>query len=338
MGETMGIIMRGGDIVRRLGVPRLLLGAALGVLGLLLMGAWGTATAAWAEDETAGAEGLAAVTGPLAAEVSDMSRLAARLVPQYQLGQETPAVEGTASGLVSGLTEPVAELTAEPQAIVPLSDAASGLADGEYVGDGTAGVVAPLVGSLADGAVFATRSPADAVSGVYETVAPATDEVDPVARLVADGLGTWSDAATPGSVLAHGLGQPSSTALQTETVPTEVAAALPGVRIDRSAAHFECSPAATCERGTDEPTSAEQDAPVDGAAQPWTQEGPRLPDLKLIPGGAASATAGNCADSGHTAVDVSPTAAAEQVSPARALDGDEGRPLDRTAELSVAPD
>ncbi|GAB3993597.1 hypothetical protein GCM10029992_05680 [Glycomyces albus] len=43
-------------------------------------------------------------------------------------------------------------------------------------------------------------------------------------------------------------------------------------------------------------------------------------------------------DGGQSAVDVSPFTAAEQVSLARALVGEEGRPLDRTAELSVAPD
>ncbi|WP_199038432.1 hypothetical protein [Glycomyces salinus] len=333
----MGLIMRGGDIVRRLGVPRLLLGAALGVFGLLFLGAWGTATAAWAQDETAEAEGLAALTDPLTAEVSDMSRLAARLVPHNQLGQGTSADEGTASGLVSGLTEPVAELTAEPAEIVPLSDAAAGLVNGESVGDSAAGVVTPLV-TLADRTVSAAQSPADAVSGVYETVAPATDEVEVVARLVTDGLGTWSDETTPGSVLAHGLGQPSFTALQTDTVPTEVAAALPGVRNDRSAAHFECSAAEIGARGTDEPEAAGRYAPVDGAARHWPPKGPKLPDLNLIPGGATGSSAGISVDGGQSAVDVSPFTAAEQVSLARALAGEVGRPLDRTAELSVAPD
>lgn len=333
----MGLIMRGGDIVRRLGVPRLLLGAAIGVLGLLFLGAWGTATAAWAQDETAEADGLAAMTGPLTEEVSDMSRLAARLVPHNQLGQGTSAAEGTASGLVSGLTEPVAELTAEPAEIVPLSDAAAGLANGESVGDSAAGVVTPLV-TLADRTVSAVPSPAEAVSGVYETVAPATDEVEVVTRLVTDGLGTWSDETTPGSVLAHGLGQPSFTALQTDTIPTEVAAALPGVRNDRSAAHFECSTAEPGAWGTDEPESAGRYAPADGAERHWPQEGPKLLDLNLIPGGAAGSSAGISVDGGQSAVDVSPSAAAEQVSLARALAGEEGRPLDRTAELSVAPD
>ncbi|GAB3228807.1 hypothetical protein GCM10027447_21480 [Glycomyces halotolerans] len=333
--------MQVGGIARRLGVSRLLLAAALGFFGFLLLGAFGAATAAWASDENTGANGLAAVTDPLSAEVSDVSRLAARLVPQSQQGLGTPADERSGPGLVSGLTAPVGSLMAEPADAARTGlrgDASSGLANGMSVGDSAAGVVTSLLGTLVDETAPAAGDPADAVSGVYSTVAPVTDQVDVLARLVTDGLGTTSDGMPPGSVPADGRGQPLTT-LQPATDSTEVAAALSRASNDRSAADLECSAAEVGQRAMDTAEDEARRLPTRGAEPTRSGPGPNLPDLSVIPGGAAgSSTAGVSVDGGHSAVDVSSIAAGEQVSLARTVIGELGRPLDRAAEQSVAPD
>src|SRR5690606_12995916 len=175
---------------------------------------------------TAEATDLAAVTDPLIAEVFDTSRLAARPLPHNQQGHRTPAVEGTSPGLVSGLTEPVESLVEEQVGAVSTvlrNDEPSGISNGESEGDSAAEVVTPLLGALLKETVSVVQSPAPAVSGVYETVAPATDEVDVVARLVTDGLVPPSDATPPGGALAAGQGQPSLTTLQPVTDSTEAA-------------------------------------------------------------------------------------------------------------------
>ncbi|MCH7231394.1 hypothetical protein L0U85_11120 [Glycomyces sp. L485] len=337
----MGLIMRGCEITRRLGVPRLLLGAALGAFGSLLLGALSMATIAWASDETAETTGLAALTDPLTAEVSDMSRLAARLVPQNQQGHRTPADEGTSPGLVSGLTEPVGSLVEEPVESVQTAlhdEARTDLSNGMSVGDSAAGVATPLLGSLVKETSSVLERPDEVVSGVYETVAPATEEVNALARLVTDGLVPPRDATLPGSVLASGQGQPSLTSLQQVSDSTEVAAALQqGVSYDRSAADLECTAASAeaQETAADDKVLRALGAKV---ARPWSDHGPAMPDLKIIPGGAAGSTAGISVDGGNAAVDVSPATAGEQVSFARAVIRESGWPMDRAAELSVAPD
>ncbi|WP_100448719.1 hypothetical protein [Glycomyces xiaoerkulensis] len=336
----MASIERSGGNTRRLGVPRLLLGAVFAVFGFLLLGAFGTATA-WASDETAEAQGLAAVTDSLTAEVLDPSRLAARLVPQDQQGHEASADEGSAPGLVSGLTETAGSLVEEPVESVSdvlRSEASSGDANGKSSEDSADGVVTPLLGTLVDDASAVAHDPADAVSGVYETVAPVTDEVDVVARLVTDGLATTSDATPPGGVLADGRGQASFTALQPDTVPVEVAAALARVHNDRSAADLERSAAETGAAEADPIAPDRMRSPIADAEQPEPADGLALQHLSVIPGGAAGSTAGISVDGGKSAVDVSPCTADEQVSLDCAVIGELGRPVDRAAELSVAPD
>ncbi len=332
--------MRGCEIARRLDVPRLLLRVAFAVFGSLLLGGLGMATAAWASDETTEATDLAAVTDPLSAEVSDTSRLVARLVPHNQQGHRAPAVEGTSPGLVSGLTEPVESLVEEQVDTVRTvlrSDEPSGTSNGESVGDSAAEVVTPLLGTLLKETVSVVQSPAPAVSGVYKTVAPATDEVDVLARLVTDGLVPPSDATPPGGVPATGQGQPSLTTLQQVTDSTEAAAAFSGTPDDRSAAAFECAAAPQGEQPAD-PDDAWRHVSRADVSQPWTDHGPALPGLKIIPGGATGSSTGVSVDSGQTAVDVSSSTDGEQVSFDRAVDRGLGRPMDRAAELSVAPD
>ncbi|WP_030162191.1 hypothetical protein [Glycomyces sp. NRRL B-16210] len=336
----MGRIAGGSEDTRRFSVLRFLLGAALTAFGSLLLGAFAMASAASASDESAASQGLAPMTDPLAAEVSDMSRLAARLVPHNQQGHRTPAAQEEVTGLVSGLTEPVGSLMHETDAAVRdmlPSGAGPGLLDlnDESVGDDAAEVVAPLVGSLIKGTTSLADAPAAAVSGVYETVAPATDEVDALARLVTDGL-RFGDAATPGSVLAGDAGQPSLTSLAAKSVSNEVAATLHGASSGRPAAAFECS--AAPERGTDQSEVEDVRGVPRTAARPWGSGAPVLPDLKIIPGGATGSTAGISVDSGHNAVCVSPSTGGEEVSLSRTVIGELGRPLDRAAELSVAPD
>lgn len=339
-GETMGSIRRGRETARRIDVPRLLLRTALAALGSLLLGALCAATAAWASDETAEATDLAAVTDPLAAEVSDTSRLAARLVPHNQQGHRTPAAEGASSGLVSGLTEPVGSLIEEPvdavQAVLR-TDARSEPSNGESAGDRAAEVVTPLLGTLIQGTVSVAQSPSSAVSGVHETLAPATDEVEVLARLVTDGLVPPSEGTTPGSVPADGRGQPSLTELQPDTDPTAAVAVLPGAPDDRSATGPDCAAAPEGARPAEPDDGGKRVSNAD-TAQPWTEPGPVLPDLKTIPGGAAGSSTGISVDGGHTAVDVSSSTDGEQVSFARSVDRGSGRPMDRAAELSVAPD
>jgi hypothetical protein len=109
----MGRIAGGSEVTRRFSVLRFLLGAALTAFGSLLLGSFAMAASAWASDDSAATQGLAAMTDPLTAEVSDMSRLAARLVPHYQQGHRAPAAQGEVSGLVSGLAEPVGSLMDE---------------------------------------------------------------------------------------------------------------------------------------------------------------------------------------------------------------------------------
>ncbi|THV28037.1 hypothetical protein [Glycomyces paridis] len=330
----------GSEDTRRFSVLRFLLGAALAAFGSLLLGAFAMATSAWASDDTA-SQGLASMTDPLAAEVSDMSRLAARLVPHNQQGHRDQAAQEEVTGLVSGLAAPVGSLMHETDGAVRdmLPDGAGpGLLDldDESVGDDAAGVVAPLVGTLVKGTTSIADNPVPVVPGVYETVAPSTDQVDALARLVTDGL-RFGAATTPGSVLADDAGQPSLTALTATSASNEVAAALHGVPSGRPAAAFECS--AEHERRTDRSDTVED---VRGeprtAARPWAFDGPGLPDLKIIPGGAAGSTAGISVDSGHNAVCVSPSTGGEEVSLSRTVIGELGRPLDRAAELSVAPD
>ncbi|MBO3735259.1 hypothetical protein [Glycomyces niveus] len=335
MGRTAG----GSEVTRRFSVLRFFLGAALTAFGSLLLGAFALAASAWASDDSAASQGLAAMTDPLSAEVSDMSRLAARLVPQYQQGHRAAAVQGEVSGLVSGLDEPVDSLMDETDGVVRTAlqgDALPGLLDldDESVGDRTAGVVAPLVGNLVKGTASIADGPAPAAPGVYETVAPSTDPVDALARLVTDGL-RFGDGTTPGSVPAAGAGQPSFTAL-TVQASNEVAASLHGANDGRPAAAAECP--AELVRGTDRSKVEDVRGVPRTSARPWLYDGPGLPDLKIIPGGATGSTAGISVDSGHTAVCVSPSAAGEEVSLSRTVIGELGRPLDRAAELSVAPD
>lgn len=338
----MGRIAGGGGDTRRASVLRFLLGAALTAFGSLLLGAFAMATSAWASEESTASPGLASVTDPLSAEVSDVSRLAARLVPQNQQGSRVPAAQGEVAGLVSGLTEPVESLIDETDGTVRtvLRDGVEpGLLDldDESVGDGTAEVVAPLVGTLLKGTASITDGSAPVVSGVYETVAPSTDQVDALARLVTDGL-RLGDVTTPGSVSAAAAGQPSFTALSAMPASNEVAVALHGVQDGRPAAAAECSAAAHGERGTDRSEVEGVQGEPRTAAKPWAFDGPGLPDLKLIPGGATGSTAGISVDSGHNAVCVSPSATGAEVSLSRTVIGELGRPLDRAAELSVAPD
>jgi hypothetical protein len=335
----MGRIAGGSEVTRRSSVLRFLLGAALTAFGSLLLGAFAMAASAWASDDSAATQGLAAMTDPLAAEVSDMSRLAARLVPQYQQGHRAPAAQGEVSGLVSGLSEPVGSLVDEAggtMSTVVRSDAGPGLLDleDESVGDSTAEVVAPLVGSLVKGTASIADGPAPVVPGVYRTVAPSTAQVDVLARLVTDGLGL-GDGTTPGSVPAAGTGQPRSTVPTAQQVSNEVAA-LHGAPSGRPAAAFECS--AEHERGADRSEVEDVRGEPRTGARPWTFDGPGLPNLKIIPGGATGSTAGISVDSGHTAVCASPSAGREEVSLSRTVIGELGRPLDRAAELSVAPD
>lgn len=334
----MGRIAGGSEVTRRFSVLRFLLGAALTAFGSLLLGAFAMAASAWASDDSAATQGLAAMTDPLTAEVSDMSRLAARLVPHYQQGHRAPAAQGEVSGLVSGLAEPVGSLMDETDGTlrtVVRGDAGPGLLDldDESVGDSTAQVVAPLVGNLMKGTASIADGPAPAVSGVYETVAPSTAQVDVLARLVTDGL-RLGDGTTPGSVPAAGTGQPLTT-LAAQQISNEGAATLHGAS-GRPAAAFSCP--AEPARGMD--VSEEEDVrgvPRTGA-RPWLYDGPGLPDLKIIPGGATGSTAGISVDSGHTAVCASPSAAGEEVSLSRTVIGELGRPMDRAAEQSVAPD
>ena len=233
-----------------------------------------------------------------------------------------------------------------------------GLED-ESVGDGTevklaslgrrstAEVVAPLWGTLQQGTASVMDAPTAMVPGVYETVAPSTSEVDALARLVTDGL-HYGDETTPGSVLAAAAGQHGFTAAlvdlltQTWVMPVgddsgDVAATLHEAPIGRPAAALDC-PASVHEAATDDSSSqAVQEVPSTDA-KPWDYRGAALPDLKIIPGGATGSTAGVSVDSGHNAVCVSPSAAGEEVSLSRTVIGELGRPLDRAAELSVAPD
>lgn len=336
----MGRIAGGSEDTRRFSVLRFLLGAALTAFGSLLLGAFAMASAALASDETAASQGLASMTDPLTAEVSDMSRLAARLVPHNQQGHRTPAVQEEVTGLVSGLAEPVGSLVHETDGTVRdmlPNGAGPGLLDldGDPVGNDAAEVVAPLVGTLLKGTTSLGDVPSAAVSGVYETVAPSTDQVDALARLVTDGL-RFGDATTPGSVLADAAGQPSLTSLAAASVSDEVAAALHGVSSGRPAAVFECSAEPARSAGHTEIETVRGEPRT--AARPWASDAPALPDLKLIPGGATGSTAGISVDSGHNAVCVSPTAGGEEVSLSRTVFGELGRPLDRAAELSVAPD
>ncbi|SDE40858.1 hypothetical protein [Glycomyces harbinensis] len=338
----MGRIAGGSEDTRRASVLRFLLGAALTAFGSLLLGAFAMAASAWASDDSTASQGLASMTDPLSAEVSDMSRLAARLVPQNQQGHRPPAGQGEVTGLVSGLSEPVETLMDETDGSVRTmlpGGAGPGLLDleDESVGDGTAEVVAPLVGTLVKGTASIADGSAPAVSGVYETVAPPTDQVDVLARLVTDGL-HLGDETTPGSVLADAAGQPSFTALTAAHDSSEVAAALHGVQQGRPAAATECSAAEPGERGTDRSEVEAVHGEPRTAARSWVFDGPGLPDLKIIPGGATGSTAGISVDSGHNAVCVSPSAGGAEVSLSRTVIGELGRPLDRAAELSVAPD
>jgi hypothetical protein len=334
----MGRIAAGSEDTRRFSVLRFLLGAALTAFGSLLLGAFAMAASAWASDDSTASQGLAAMTDPLTAEVSDMSRLAARLIPQNQQGHRTPAVQGEVSGLVSGLSEPVGSLVDEAggtMRTVVRSDAGPGLLDleDESAGDGTAEVVAPLVGNLMRGTASIADGPAPAVPGVYRTVAPSTAQVGKLARLVTDGLGL-GDGTTPGSVPAAGTGQPSSTVPTAQQVSDEVA--FYGAPSGRPAAAVECS--AEHERGADRSEVEDVRGEPRTGARPWTFDGRGLPDLKIIPGGATGSTAGISVDSGHTAVCAFPPAGGAEVSLARTVIGELGRPLDRAAELSVAPD
>jgi hypothetical protein len=337
----MGRIAGGGGDTRRASVLRFLLGAALTAFGSLLLGAFAMATSAWASEESTASPGLASVTDPLSAEVSDVSRLAARLVPHNQQGSRVPAAQGEVAGLVSDLAEPVESLIEETDGTVRtvLRDGVEpGLLDldDESVGDGTAEVVAPLVGTLVKGTASITDGSSPVVSGVYKTVAPPTDQVDALARLVTDGL-HLGDVTTPGSVSAADAGQ-RFTALSAIPASNEVAVALHGVQNGRPAAAPECSAAAHGERGTDRSEVEGVRGQPGTAAEPWAFDGPGLPDLKLIPGGATGSTAGISVDSGHNAVCVSPSATGAEVSLSRTVIGELGRPLDRAAELSVAPD
>ncbi|HLU27187.1 MAG TPA: hypothetical protein VKZ65_02030 [Glycomyces sp.] len=336
----MGSIRRGRESARRIDVPRLLLRTALAALGSLLLGALCAATAAWASDETVEATGLAALTDPLVAEVSETSRLAARLVPHNQQGHRTPPAEGASTGLVSGLTAPVGSLIegqADAVQATLHADTRSEPSNGESAGDRAAEVVTPLLGTLIEGTSSIVQSPAPAASSVYKTLAPATDEVEVLARLVTDGLVPPSEATTPGSVLADGRVQPGITALQQDTDPTEAVAALPGAPDDRSAVGLECA-AAPGGAQPAEPDDARKRVSKADTEQPRTEPGPALPDLKTIPGGAAGSSTGVSVDGGHAAVDVSSSTDGEQVSFARAVVRGLGRPMDRAAELSVAPD
>jgi hypothetical protein len=336
----MGRIAEGSEVTRRFSVLRFLLGAALTAFGSLLLGVFALAASAWAADDSAASQDLVTMTHPLTAEVSDMSRLAARLIPQNQQGHRTTAVQGEVSGLVSGLKKPVGSLVYETDGAVRTAmqgDAGPGLLDldDESVGDSTAEVVAPLVNNLMKGTASIADGRAPAVSGVYETVAPSTDPVGALARLVTDGL-RIDDGTTPGRVPAAAAGQPSFTALTAQQVSHEVAASLHGANSGRPAAAFECS--AEQERGTDRSTVEDVLRGVPRtSARPWLFDGLGLPDLKIIPGGGTGSTAGISVDSGHTAVHVSPPAAGEEVSLSRTVVGELGRPLDRAAELSVAP-
>ncbi|MCC3762514.1 hypothetical protein K3N28_05455 [Glycomyces sp. TRM65418] len=336
----MGRIAGGGEETRRFSMLRFLLGAALTAFGSLLLGAFAMAASAWASEDSAATQGFAAMTDPLTAEVSDMSRLAARLVPHNQQGHRAPAVQGEVSGLVSGLVEPVESLVDETDGTVRSvvqGDAGPGLLDldDESIGDGTAEVVAPLVGNLVKGTASIADGPAPAVSDVYETVAPSTDQVDALARLVTDGL-RLGDGTTPGSVPAAGTGQPSLTTLAAQPVSHKMAAALHGVHNGRPAAVIECS--AESGRGTDRSEAEDVRGVPRTGARPLRYDGPGLPDLKIIPGGAVGSIAGISVDSAHTAVCVSPSATGEEVSLSRTVIGELGRPLDRAAEQSVAPD
>ena len=104
------------------------------------------------------------MTDPLTAQVSDMSRLAARLVPHNQQGHRTAAAQGEVSGLVSGLKTPVGSLVDETDGAlrtVLQRDAGPGLLDldDESVGDSTAEVVTPLVGNLMKGTAAIMDAP-----------------------------------------------------------------------------------------------------------------------------------------------------------------------------------
>jgi hypothetical protein len=202
------------------------------------------------------------------------------------------------------------------------------------------------VGNLMKGPASITDGPAPAVSGVYETVAPSTDPVDVLARLVTDGL-RLGDGTTPGSVPAAAAGLPGAAAsaqlasrqlaLWAQQSSSEVAASLhEGANNGRPAAAAECS--AEDERRAERSEVEDVHGVSRTSARPWLYDGPGLPDLKIIPGGAKGSTAGISVDSGHTAVCVSPSAGGEEVSLSRTVIGELGRPLDRAAEQSVAPD
>ncbi|QSB05057.1 hypothetical protein [Natronoglycomyces albus] len=64
----------------------------------------------------------------------------------------------------------------------------------------------------------------------------------------------------------------------------------------------------------------------------------KLGDLSIFPGGAPASSTGNSADSAPSAVCLSQSHHVTQVSCVRPATGSVGQPLDRTAELSIAPD
>jgi hypothetical protein len=193
----MGIITRGRELARGFGVPGFLLGAALGAFGSLLLGALSSTASAWASESTTESAGLAVVTNPLTAEISETSRLAARLVPHIQQGYGASAGEGTVQRLVSDLIEPVDDLmrgTADAVATVSLGDTRADMPVNETVVDDAAGMVTPLTDAVSSIA----KSPAPLVSSVNTTVAPPTDPVDTLARWVTDGREPPVSGTSPG--------------------------------------------------------------------------------------------------------------------------------------------
>lgn len=236
--------------------------------------------------------------------------------------------------------------------------------DGTAEATGLAAVTDPLAAKASDTSRLAARpvprnqqghrAPTDEgtsprlVSGLNEPADPTMEERAETVRAVlrADERADLSNSESVGDNAAEVVtplpGIPvretasDLTALQHDIDATE-AAVLPGTPDDRSVVVHERAAAPEGAQPTDT-DDARGHAPNADAAQPWTEPGSTLPDLKTIPGGAAGSTTGNSVDSGHAAVDVSSSTGGEQVSFARAVGRGLGRPMDRAAELSVAPD
>ena len=229
---------------------------------------------------------------------------------------------------------------------------------------GLAAVNDPLTAEVSDTSRLAARpvphnqqghrTPADEgmspglVSGLVEPVEPPMEEqAETVHAVLRADEGTGLSNGEPmgdnaAEVVMPLLGTPVQgtasvlTALQHDADAIE-AAVLPGTPDDRSVIVHERAAAPEGAQPTDADDNRRR-VPNADAAQPWTEPGPTLPDLKIIPGGAAGSTTGISVDGGQAAVDVSSSTVGEQVSFDRPVSRGLGRPMDRAAELSVAPD